>query len=96
MQDSTRPSLPLTSGTRRKPSIAAGALAALAVIAIGLAISALILHPVQRLTGYARDVRDGKPVVLPPLRAPRAAVPVRVDPNHRKPHISQGVRAELC
>jgi two-component system sensor histidine kinase CreC len=47
--------------------IAAGALAALAVIALGLIISTLITHPILRLTGYARDVRDGKPVVLPAL-----------------------------
>jgi two-component system sensor histidine kinase CreC len=47
--------------------IAAGAVAAVAVMLIGLVISSLILHPVQRLTDYARDVRDGKPALLPSL-----------------------------
>jgi two-component system sensor histidine kinase CreC len=47
--------------------IAAGAVAALAVMALGLVISILVTHPIRRLTDYARDVRDGKPALLPAL-----------------------------
>lgn len=47
--------------------IAVGAVAAAAVMALGLVISTLVTHPIRRLTDYARDVRDGKPAVLPAL-----------------------------
>lgn len=45
----------------------AGLVAALAVALAGLVLSALITHPIQRLTEYARAVRDGKPAPPPAL-----------------------------
>lgn len=50
------------------PKIAVGGVvAALAVAALGLFASVLVTRPVNRLTEYARDVAEGKPVPLPKL-----------------------------
>ncbi len=40
--------------------VLAGVIAALAVAMAGMVLSAFITHPIQRLTAYARAVRDGK------------------------------------
>jgi two-component system sensor histidine kinase CreC len=45
----------------------AGLLAAAAVALAGMVLSALVTHPIQRLTEYARAVRDGKAAAAPPL-----------------------------
>jgi two-component system sensor histidine kinase CreC len=47
--------------------VVAGLLAALAVALLGLILSALITRPIQRLTAYARAIRDGRQVPLPAL-----------------------------
>jgi two-component system sensor histidine kinase CreC len=46
---------------------AAGLVAALAVTALGLLLSALVTRPINRLTAYARAVRDGRPADPPAL-----------------------------
>ncbi len=45
----------------------AGALAAISVILLGILLSAWLTSPIRKLTQYARDVRDGRPVPLPRL-----------------------------
>lgn len=45
----------------------AGLLAAAAVALAGMVLSAFVTHPIQRLTDYARAVRDGKAAAAPPL-----------------------------
>jgi two-component system sensor histidine kinase CreC len=45
----------------------AGLVAAFAVALAGMVLSALVTHPVQRLTEYARAVRDGRPMPPPAL-----------------------------
>ena len=45
----------------------AGILTVLAVVILGLILSGMITRPIQQLTNYARSVRDGKRVPLPPL-----------------------------
>ena len=52
--------------TRRKIFII-GAIAAAAVVLTGAALSIWITRPIQRLTDYARAVRDGRRVPLPEL-----------------------------
>lgn len=47
--------------------IAAGTITGVAIILVGLAISGMLLHPIQRLTQYAQAVRDGKRATLPTL-----------------------------
>ncbi|HKP95724.1 MAG TPA: two-component system sensor histidine kinase CreC [Fibrobacteria bacterium] len=47
--------------------VAAGLIAAVAVALLGMVLSALITRPIQRLTDYARAVRDGRQVPLPAL-----------------------------
>ena len=47
--------------------VLAGLIAALAVALAGMVLSAFITHPIQRLTEYARAVRDGRPVAPPAL-----------------------------
>lgn len=50
------------------PKIAlAGLVAALAVTALGVLVSALVTRPINRLTEYARAIRDGRPGPPPPL-----------------------------
>ncbi|HSH39321.1 MAG TPA: two-component system sensor histidine kinase CreC [Chthoniobacterales bacterium] len=44
-----------------------GAIAAAAVVLVGTALSMWITRPIQRLTAYARAVRDGRRVPLPKL-----------------------------
>ena len=44
-----------------------GAIAAAAVVLVGTALSIWITRPIQRLTNYARAVRDGRRVPLPKL-----------------------------
>jgi two-component system sensor histidine kinase CreC len=46
---------------------AAGLVAALAVTALGLLLSALVTRPINRLTAYARAIRDGRPADPPAL-----------------------------
>jgi two-component system, OmpR family, sensor histidine kinase CreC len=47
--------------------VAGGLIAATAVALLGMVVSALILHPIQRLTDYARAIRDGRAPPLPAL-----------------------------
>ena len=47
--------------------VAGGLVAAFVVALLGMVVSALILHPIQRLTVYARAIRDGRPAPLPAL-----------------------------
>jgi two-component system sensor histidine kinase CreC len=47
--------------------VLAGLIASMAVALLGMVMSALITHPIQRLTAYARAVRDGRPVPVPAL-----------------------------
>jgi len=47
--------------------VAGGLIAAFAVALLGMILSALILHPIQRLTVYARAIRDGRAAPLPAL-----------------------------
>jgi two-component system sensor histidine kinase CreC len=47
--------------------IAGGLIAAAAVALLGMVVSALILHPIQRLTDHARAIRDGRAPPLPAL-----------------------------
>ena len=44
-----------------------GAIAAAGVVLVGTVLSMWITHPIQRLTAYARAVRDGRRVPLPKL-----------------------------
>lgn len=48
--------------------IAAGAFVALIIIALGIFSSIVFTRPLQTLTRYARQVRDGKKVLLPKLK----------------------------
>lgn len=47
--------------------VVAGLVAALAVAGLGVLISAFITRPINRLTDYARAVRDGRPDPMPAL-----------------------------
>ena len=51
---------------RRKVAVA-GIIAAIAVILLGSVISAWISWPIEKLTHYAKSIRDGKRVALPKL-----------------------------
>jgi two-component system, OmpR family, sensor histidine kinase CreC len=51
----------------RAKIVLAGLVAAAAVALLGMVLSALITRPIQRLTAYARAVRDGSPAPLPAL-----------------------------
>ena len=62
----TRSATQLTNRAKRSILIA-GTGTCLVVIIVGLAVSGMILRPIQRLTTYAEAVRDGKRVSLPPL-----------------------------
>ena len=55
-----------TENSRRK-LIQAGIVVLIAMLLIGVVLSSMITHPIQRLTEYARAVRDGKKPVLPSL-----------------------------
>ncbi len=47
--------------------VAGGLIAATAVALLAMVFSALILHPIQRLTEYARAIRDGRSPPMPAL-----------------------------
>ncbi|MBN1756848.1 MAG: two-component system sensor histidine kinase CreC [Chitinispirillaceae bacterium] len=47
--------------------IVAGFIVGLGIILLGIFLSVWVTSPIKRLTGYARDVRDGKPTALPRL-----------------------------
>lgn len=47
--------------------ISRSVLAALGVVVVGSVFATWLTHPIQRLTGYAKAVRDGRRVVLPGL-----------------------------
>lgn len=51
----------------KRKFLAAGLLAGLTIVLVGIAISAWVTHPIMKLTSYARDVRDGKRTHLPGL-----------------------------
>ena len=51
----------------RGKMIVAGFIVGLGVILVGVFLSIWVTSPIKRLTGYARDVRDGKNVSLPRL-----------------------------
>ncbi len=51
----------------RPQILIAGGVVGLSVIFLGIALSTWVTYPIQRLTRYARAVRDGKPVQLPYL-----------------------------
>jgi two-component system, OmpR family, sensor histidine kinase CreC len=53
--------------TARPQILIAGVSAALSAILLGIVFSLWVTRPIQRLTGYARAVRDGKTVRLPDL-----------------------------
>lgn len=54
-------------GTARSSIILAGGIAALAVILLGALVSAWVTRPLQKLTGYARAVGEGRPASYPKL-----------------------------
>jgi two-component system, OmpR family, sensor histidine kinase CreC len=60
-------SIDLFISAARGKIVAGGLIAAFAVALLGMVVSALILHPIQRLTTYARAIRDGRPAPLPAL-----------------------------
>lgn len=51
----------------RPQILIAGGIAAVAVILLGSLLSLWVTRPIQKLTGYAKAVRDGKPAALPNL-----------------------------
>lgn len=53
--------------TARHDIVFAGLSVAAAVFLLGLAVSRWVSWPIERLTRYAEAIRDGKPVLLPPL-----------------------------
>ncbi|MDB5106684.1 MAG: integral rane sensor signal transduction histidine kinase [Fibrobacteres bacterium] len=60
-------SIDLFISAARGKIVAGGLVAAFAVALLGMVVSALILRPIQRLTDYARAIRDGRPAPLPAL-----------------------------
>lgn len=54
-------------GTARSSIILAGGIAALSVILLGALVSAWVTRPLQKLTGYARAVGEGKAATYPKL-----------------------------
>jgi len=53
--------------TARPSIVIAGAVAALAVILLGVLLSTWITRPIRRLTAYAKQVRDGRQPAFPKL-----------------------------
>lgn len=51
----------------RRKIILGGSIVSLLVVMLGLFLSGMTTRPMQKLTAYAREVRDGKRVELPPL-----------------------------
>lgn len=51
----------------RQSTIYRGVMAALAVVAVGSIFATWLTRPIQRLTGYAKALRDGRRVLLPKL-----------------------------
>jgi len=51
----------------RNKIIVAGCIVGVGVLIVSAALSIWVTAPIKRLTAYARDVRDGKPVPLPRL-----------------------------
>ncbi|HKX12872.1 MAG TPA: two-component system sensor histidine kinase CreC [bacterium] len=54
-------------GTARSSIALAGGIAALSVILLGALVSAWVTRPLQKLTGYARAVGEGRPALYPKL-----------------------------
>lgn len=54
-------------GTARSSIALAGGIAALSVILLGALVSAWVTRPLQKLTGYARAIGEGRPAAYPKL-----------------------------
>jgi two-component system sensor histidine kinase CreC len=51
----------------KRKIIFSGAIVGLAVILVGVVISGMVTRPIQKLTAYAKAVKDGKRITLPSL-----------------------------
>jgi two-component system sensor histidine kinase CreC len=56
----------LVAAARRK-LLTGAAVGGVVVLALLLVVTSWVIDPLERLTGYARKVRDGRPATLPPL-----------------------------
>lgn len=52
----------------RRKVLSAGILAGMAIVGMGIATTAWITRPIQRLTSYAQAIRDGRRSPFPPVR----------------------------